>query len=232
MLNEGNGGVGGVTGTKSKGTVWRNASAAVFLLFGLGSGLASAAPDDDYAVGMESYRRSDFATALQPLRKAADAGHVEAQVVLASILDAAESNEEAVGYYRKAAAAGNLDGMFGLASLLASGEGVKKDLSEAKMFYGRAAEGGHKQAVKVLAEAYIRGQMDITEGERKGREALKWITLAADDDFMVALEALEAAYRTGDYGITADLTKADLLKQKIAKMKGVKERKNRRGGQK
>jgi TPR repeat protein len=192
-------------------------------------GAANAGPDEDFASGMVSYRRADFVTAMPLLRKAADAGHTEAQVVLASILDTAESDEEAVAYYRKAAAAGNLDGIFGLGTMLGAGEGVKKDVKEARSLITRAAEGGHKLAIRSLAQVYLRGELEITEEQRKGAEALKWITLASDDGFMPALEALEKAHRTGDYGLTPDIGKADALKRKIAELKGVRDKKRRRG---
>ena len=210
----------------------RSAVAIVFLL-GVGTGLTYAGVDEDYANGMISYRQGDFVTAMPLLRKAADAGHAEAQVVLASILDAAESNEEAVAYYRKAAAAGNLDGIFGLGIMLASGEGVKKDVKEAKILITRAAEGGHKQAIRSLAQIYLRGELEVTEEQQKGAAALKWITLAADDNFMPALEALEKAYRAGEYGLAPDAAKADELKRKIDDLSGVnKDKKRRRGDRK
>lgn len=192
-------------------------------------GPATAGPAEDYAEGMISYRRADFVTAMPLLRKAADAGHAEAQVVLASILDSAESDEEAVAYYRKAAASGNLDGIFGLGSMLGVGEGVKKDVKEARVLITRAAEGGHKLAIRSLAQAFLRGELGITEEQRMGSEALKWITLAADDAFMPALEALEKALRAGEYGMTPDIAKADVLKRKIAELKGVREKKRKRG---
>ena len=167
--------------------------------------------------------------AADAVHTAADAGHAEAQVVLASILDAAESDEEAVAYYRKAAASGNLDGIFGLGTMLGSGEGVKKDEKEARVLITRAAEGGHKLAIRSLAQVYLRGELGITEEQRNGPVALKWITLAADDGFMPALEALEKAHRTGEFGLAPDAAKADELKRKIAGLKGVKDKKRRRG---
>ena len=220
-----------MTGRKSHRR-FRRAAVVVALLLGIGTGSVHAGPDEDFAAAMISYRRADFATAVPLLRKAADAGHAEAQAVLASVLDASDSDEEAVVYYRKAAAAGNLNGIFGLGTMLAAGEGVKKDVQEAKVLITRAAEGGHKQAIGVLAQVYIRGELEITEDERKGKEALKWITLAADDGFLVALEALEKAYRSGEYGLAVDPGKAELLKQKIMKIKGVKDKKGRRRGDK
>lgn len=217
-----------MVGIKSCGACWRSI-VAVALTLGVAVGSANAGPEEDFANGMISYRRSDFVTAMPLLRKAADAGHAEAQVVLASILDTAESDEEAVAYYRKAAASGNLDGIFGLGTMLGSGEGVKKDVKEAKVLITRAAEAGHKLAIRSLAQVYLRGELEISEEQRKGPEALKWITLAADDEFMPALEAMEKAHRAGEFGLSPNAAKADELKRKIASLKGVRDKKRRRG---
>lgn len=199
-------------------------------MLGLGAGQACAGQEEDFASAMISYRRADFSTAIPLLRKVADAGHAEAQAVLASILDAADSDEEAVAYYRKSAAAGNLDGIFGLGSMLANGEGVAKDIKEARTLYLRAANLGHKPAIGAIAQAYIRGELEIPEDQRKGKEALAWINRAADDGFILAIETLEKAYRTGDYDLPIDMQKADQLKKKLLTISGAKEKKGRRRG--
>lgn len=200
------------------------------LLVGLGAGQVCAGQEEDFAAAMVSYRRADFSTAIPLLRKVADAGHAEAQAVLASMLDAADSDEEAVAYYRKSAAAGNIEGIFGLGGMLANGEGVAKDPKGARALYQRAAELGHKQAIGAMAQAYIRGELDIPEDQRKGKEALAWINRAADDGFILAIETLEKAYRTGDFGLPIDLQKADQLKKKLLTISGAKEKKGRRRG--
>lgn len=206
--------------------------AVVVLSFGIGMELAKAGVDEDFALGNTSYQAGDFASAMPLLRKAADAGHAQAQAVLASILDISGADEEAVAYYRKSAAAGNLDGVYGLATMLAAGEGVKKDVREARTLFVRAAEGGHKQSVVVIAQAYIRGELEIADDQRKGKEALKWINQAADQGFIPALEVLEQAYRSGSYGLAVDPKNADLIRQKIDKLVGVKEtKKDRRRGE-
>jgi TPR repeat protein len=115
--------------------------------------------------------------------------------------------------------------------MLGSGEGAKKDVKEAKILITRAAEAGHKQAIRSLAQVYLRGELEIADQDRKGAEALKWIALAAYDEFMPALEALEKAYRAGEYGLAPDVAKADELKRKIASMKGVRDNKKRRRGE-
>lgn len=206
--------------------------AAIVLSFGIGMELAKAGVDEDFALGNTSYQAGDFASAMPLLRKAADAGHAQAQAVLASILDVSGADEEAVAYYRKSAAAGNLDGIYGLATMLAAGEGVKKDVQEARTLFVRAAEGGHKHSVVVIAQAYIRGELEIAGDQRYGKEALKWINLAADQGFIPALEVLEQAYRSGSYGLAVDPKNADLIRQKIDKLVGVKDtKKDRRRGE-
>jgi TPR repeat protein len=196
-------------------------------------GTAHAGVEEDYAEGYLRYQRNDFTHSIPLMRRAADAGHVKAMVVLATMLDAAEVDEEAAQYYRKAADAGNLDGVYGLATMYASGDGVKKDVHEARKLILRAAEGDHLQSIWVLAQAYIRGELGIPDAERNGSDALKWVNQAAERDFLPALEALEKAYRTGTgYGLATNLAKADELKKRIDKISGVVEKKTRRRGEK
>ncbi|MCM2307124.1 MAG: sel1 repeat family protein [Sulfuritalea sp.] len=216
---------------KSCRNSWQLAGLA-FLIFAAGTSPASAGADEDYAAGMVQYERNDFTNAMPLMRKAADAGHIKAMIILATMLDAAEVDDQAAAYYRKAADAGSLDGVYGLATMYASGDGVKKDVQEARNLIIRAAEGGHQQATWVLAQAYIRGELGIPDDQRDGKDALKWITLAADKEFLPALEALEKAYRSGGYGLAPDIAKADELKLKINKHRGVTEKKPRRRGEK
>lgn len=215
-----------MAGIRSYGSCWR-AALAVLSLSGIGTAIAG--PEEDYAAGMISYQRTDFFVAVPLLRKAADAGHVEAAVVLGTIYDAAEQDEQAVIYFRKAADAGNPDGMYGLANMLLAGEGVTKDVDAARALFIKAANAGQKTAIQVLAEAYMRGGLGIPEAERKGPEALKWIMLAADFNFIPALEALQQAYLSGDYGLAVDPAKSEQMKQKIASLKPAPPKKRRRG---
>jgi TPR repeat protein len=206
----------------------RAAMAGLFVM-SINVGLANAGMEEDFTAAMVSYERGDFATAMPLMSKAADAGKVEAQVLMASMLDAAEFDELAVAYYRKAAAAGNLDGIYGLATMLASGEGVKKDPTEARLLLTKAADAGHKAAIRELAQAFIRGELDVTAEQKKGPEAVKWLSLSAQDGFMPALKTLEKAYREGDYGLAVDLVKAEQFKQAIIKLTGATTKKRRRG---
>lgn len=218
-----------MSGLRVRGNHWFVVIELIVLL-GLSASQVYAGPNEDFAEGMTIYHRMDFVSAMPLLRKAADAGHVEAQVVLASILDLSESNEEAVSYYRKAAATGNLDAIFGLGVMIAEGEGVKKDIAEGATLIRRAAEGGHMTAIAVLAQAYIRGELGIPEDMRKGQEALRWISLAADQGVLLALETMEKAYRAGEFGLAIDPKKADAIKKQLMGLAGVQDKKGRRRG--
>lgn len=160
-------------------------------------GVSLAGSNEDYQVALKSYQDGDVVGAMPGLRKAADAGHPKAQVLLAELLDRAEIDEEAASYYRKAAEQGDADGMFGLGVMLASGEGVKKDLPEARRWISKAAEQSHQQAINVIAQAYLTGDLGVSDKERNSPDALRWVELAANNDYLPALDALAEAYRTG-----------------------------------
>lgn len=192
--------------------------AAAALCFALS---AFAAADDDYREGLKYYRSGDVTTAMSRLRKASDAGHAPAQVLLADILDQAEMNEEAVSYYRKAAQQGNADGEYGLGNMYANGEGVKRDPTEARKWIMRAAEKNHPRATTTLAQAYISGGLGLDAQERNGEEARRWVTRAADSNYVPALDFLAKAYRAGSLGLAVDLKQAEMLEMQANKIRGV-----------
>jgi TPR repeat protein len=192
--------------------------AAAALCFAL---TAFAAADDDYREGLKYYRGGDVTTAMARLRKASDAGHAPAQVLLADILDQAEMNEEAVNYYRKAAEQGNADGEFGLGNMYAGGEGVKRDPAEARKWILRAADKNHARAITTLAQAYIGGGLGLDARERDGEQARRWVTRAADNNDVPALEHLAKAYRTGSMGLSVDVKQAEALEMRANKIRGI-----------
>ena len=185
---------------------------------------AWAAPEDDYRAGSEAYRGGDVVRAMSLLKKSADAGHAPSQSLLAYILDKAEFNDEAAAYYRKAAEQGEPEGEYGLGSMYASGEGMKRDLGEARKWIPRAAEKGHAAAINSLAQAYLSGELGIDETQRTGAEALRWVRRAADSGYLPALERLATAYRTGAYGLAVDLKQAEALDAKGRAARGVAEK--------
>ncbi len=181
-----------------------------------------AGPPEDFATGAKSYAAGDVVGSMPLLRRSADAGHAPAQVLLAEILDRSEFDEEAVVYYRKAAEQGSADGQFGLGSMYSIGEGLKKDVSAARRWITLAADQGHKQAVGVMAQAFIAGQLGVSDQERQGEEARRWIRKAADLGYLPAVDALVLAYRNGAPGLDADAAEADRWQAKANELRGVR----------
>jgi len=188
----------------------------------LGCQAVLAGPPEDFSVASKAYASGDLIGSMPVLRRSADAGYAPAQALLAEILYRSEFDEEAVGYYRKAADQGNADGQFGLGSMYSTGEGVKKDLAAARHWISLAAEQGHKQAIGVMAQAHMSGQLGITEKEQQSEEALRWIKRAAETDYLPAVDALAVAYRNGTLGLAADATAADQWQAKANELRGIK----------
>lgn len=132
---------------------------------------------DTYAKGLAAYNRGDLPGALPLFRQAAEAGSADAQAWLGYLLDFAEDDVEAVRWYRAAAEQGHADGLAGLADMYAKGEGVEKDLGEARSLYEKAADAGHDRAARVLAQAYKKGGLGV---EPDTGMAAYWESRAAD----------------------------------------------------
>lgn len=182
--------------------------------------VAMAAADDDYRTGLQAYNRGDMATAINVLRKTADSGHAPSQALLADILDRSEYDEEAVAYFRKAAEQANADGEFGLGRMYVSGEGVKRDVQQGRLWITRAAERGHAQATAVLAQAYMRGELGMTESERQSAAALQWIRRAAAIAHVPSIEYLAMAYRKGTHGLAVDIKQAEHYEARVKELRG------------
>jgi len=197
--------------------------ALTFAGFMMASTLVAAGPNEDYAAGFKSFQENDVVGAMGPLRAAANAGHAKAQVLLAEILDRSEFDEDAVVLYRKAADQGDPDGMFGLGAMTAAGEGVKKkDPIEGRRWIEKAAEMGHKQAISVMAQAYLKGELGLSEADRATPAALKWVTLAAENDYLPAVDALVAAYSSGgSLGVAPNRTLAEQYQAQANKLRNV-----------
>ena len=172
-------------------------------------GLALAAPADDFREGERAYRSGDLVAATTSLRRAADAGHAPSQVLLASILDDAEFDAEAVAWYRKAAEQGDAGGEYGLGSMYLSGEGVKQDLSQAYHWLALAATRGHERATVALGHAYLRAARNELETAPDPARAAEWVRKSADLGDLASIEALAQAYRGGGLGLEPDAKQAD-----------------------
>lgn len=178
----------------------------------------------DYEAGVKASREGDFVTAMSRLRPPADSGHAAAQALLASILENASFQEEALAYYRRSAEQGNADGQFGLGTMYAEGSVVQQDLGEALRLIASAAQRGQKQAIITMAQAYIKGGLGLDESALEGSEALYWIKRAANIDDLPAIDALAAAHLSGKYGLTPDPKQAAILTARADKLRGITEK--------
>lgn len=181
---------------------------------------AVATPAEDYEAGIKADSAHDAMGALTLFKRAADAGHVQAQAIYADYLKRGQLFSEALKYFRMSVK-GDRDGQYGLGTMYEEGEGIKQDFGVARFLYGLAAEQGQREASIRLAEAYLKGQPGVDESERQGPEALSWIRRAAGYDFLPALDALAVAYREGKLGLTADPDQADVIVAITNKMRGV-----------
>ncbi len=178
---------------------------------------AAAAPEDDYRAGERAYRAGDVVGAMAPLRRAADAGHAPAQALYGFILDQAESNVDAARYYRLAAEQGNADGEFGMGKLHAAGEGMARDPAAARGWFERAAGRGHAQAINVMAQAFLAGELGLKR-DPSDEKGLSWVHKAADQGHLVSLEYLAKGYRSGEFG-KVDVAQAEKLEARIRELR-------------
>ena len=124
---------------------------------------AVAAPADDHQRGMQAWQRGDVVAAMSELRRAADAGHVPSQTMLAFILDRAGYVDESARLYRAAAERGDAEGHAGFAAALLGGRGLAKDEKLAWQHFSKAAELGHVPSIDLLAQAYRSGQPGLPQ---------------------------------------------------------------------
>lgn len=172
------------------------------------SGVAVAAPEDDYKEALRLYQLGDVVGAMGRLRPAADAGHTPSMALLAHVLDQSGFVDEAVDLYRRASDKGDPDGQHGLANMLLSGRGVDRDEARAYQLLEAAARSGHALSINAVAQAYISGSLGRKTASAANPEGLPWIEKSAAKDFLPAIDFLAAGWRSGALG-AADLKKAE-----------------------
>ena len=123
--------------------------------------MAIAGSEQDAEQAEKEFARGDLVKAEELWRKAAKQGYASAQVRLGYFLDKSEQDQEAVEWYRKAAEQGNAEGEYNLGVMYAAGEGVKKDLGQARIWIQRAAEKDFVNAVSAMAQAYKNGDLGL-----------------------------------------------------------------------
>ena len=112
---------------------------ALVLLFGV-TGVVTAS---DFEAGKDAFNKTDYATALEKFRKAAEAGNAKAQNWLAWMYyygkGVPQNNQEAVRWYVKAAEAGHTIAQVSLGKMYELGRGVPPDTVQAYKWYNLAA---------------------------------------------------------------------------------------------
>lgn len=101
----------------------------------------------------------DLNAAMIWYRRAAEAGHAEAQHSLASALQAERSHAEALAWYEKAAAQDHVPSISSLAALFHAGLGAKQDRKKAFQLWSLAAGLGSAEAMWSLANVYRVGAL-------------------------------------------------------------------------
>lgn len=122
---------------------------------------ALAQPAQDTELAEKEFARGNLIVAMTLWRKAAQLGYAPAQARMGDILDKAEEDVEAVDWYRKAAEQANAAGEYGLGQMYLKGEGVKKDVEQARSYILRAAQKNHLEAVVLMMEAYRNGGLGL-----------------------------------------------------------------------
>lgn len=132
--------------------------------FQLSSQLSSTLLTDfkkDMEQAEEAFNKEDVVKAVALLRRAAEQNYIPAQVRLGEILDYAEHDEEAVGWYMMAANQDDAAGEYNLGSMYAIGEGIEIDFKKAVYWTNKSAKKDYLAAVKSLAESYRIGGMGL-----------------------------------------------------------------------
>jgi len=141
------------------------------VLWALMAPWAAAAPEQDSTLAETEFARGNLVVSIDLWRGAAQQGYAPAQARLGDVLDAAEEDEEAVTWYRKAAEQKHAAGEFGLGQMYAKGEGVAKDLEQARLYILRAAEQGNLFGAVAMMEAYRSGGLGL---EKDAEKAAAW----------------------------------------------------------
>jgi uncharacterized protein len=117
----------------------------------------------------------DGVEAMKWYRKAAEAGHAEAQNSVGSGLQAETRYEEALPWYEKAAQQGHALATNNLANLYDEGLGTRQDRRKGFDLYSRAADLGSAEAMWNIALMHDRGEL----GKRDPVAACIWTVRAA-----------------------------------------------------
>ena len=153
---------------------------------------------------------SDFAQALEWLKRAAEAGLLQAQTDLGGIyLEGGKGVQadakQAFHWFSKAAEQGSKEALYYLGLLLQRGGEIPQDEAKAQEYWLQAAEGG-------VAEAQFRLGLRMALAETTTQEGIRWLTRAVQAKVpklaAQAACALGNIYATGKPGVPQNMAEA------------------------
>ena len=151
--------------------------------------------------------------ALESWRQCADAGDVNAMLLLARLAEKEDCDrEEAAKWYRKAAEKGNAAAQFKLALCYCQGEGVEEDAEVAAQWMLKAAEQGADAEAQWFMGCFYQKGKGV---EQNPAEAVKWFARSAKKNWPRAKHSLALCYWRGD-GVQKDEAKAERLLEEAA----------------
>lgn len=208
---------------KKMGTTPLAWAAAVCALLWAGCGRQEPAlaepqtPEEMYARVREllqpnaQHEASDFAQAMEWLRRAAEAGHRQAQTDLGGIYleggkgDVQADGKQAYDWFARAAAQGSREALYYMGLILHAGKDVPQDKPQALQLWRRAAEAG-------VAEAQLALGLELAQAAGTVPEGVAWLTRAVQAEAAKtaaqAARALGFIYAKGRPGVPQDLPEA------------------------
>ena len=180
-------------------------SAARLLQAAVAQGNAEAMPNLGYLYARGHGVERDPAAALELYKRGAQAGDAEAMNAVGYRYNFAEKPdfERAAQWYCKAVLRGNPRAMNNMAILFYNGQGVPRDLEEARSLWRQSAALGHLNGQTNLGES-LAEDASLPDPER--RKGLEMVLDAALRGSLQAQNALRARGYTGAFPPAADMT--------------------------
>lgn len=163
--------------------------------------------------------KKDISRSVSLFRRASDAGHVPAMVLLARILqvgvdDVQQDMKSAVDLYERAIDADDHDAMFFLGELLFNAEPeVEKDMVRSVSLLRRASDAGHVRAMVTLAQILHNGTFYV---QKDAQSAVDLCERAIDADDHNAMYFLAYMLWNGADDVEKDLKRSVSLMQRAS----------------
>lgn len=119
--------------------------------------------------------KEDLTEANVWLNKAAEHGHIEAQLEIGLMASAAQNHGLALFWFQKAAGQGDVKAQFNLGVMYRNGKGVLQNDHHAMLWLRKAAEQGLLEAQIVVGDMYAAGR----GVEKDETQAIYWLRKAA-----------------------------------------------------